>query len=475
MSLSGKDYNVVIIGAGPAGLFAAYELATLANGKLKDKYKVLLLDKGLRASRRLCPLLTPKLHCTFCQPCHITHGLGGAGTFSSGIINLRPDIGGDLHELLQSWDEAQKLVDYVDEVFLKFGAPKDRLFEPDKEKVKEIQKKAAKVGAEFIPIRQRHIGTDKSPEVIENMTRFVENSGIQIRELTEVHEIVRESDGKFLLKTNRGEIRSEIVLAAPGRAGAQWFSEQAKKLGVDMIPAPLDIGVRVEVESFVMDELTSAVWDPKIIMYTKEYDDKVRTFCVNPRGFVVKEVYDDNTIGVNGMTYANVQSPNTNFAFLVTVKLTNPLEDTIEYGKSIARLMTRLGGEKPIIQRLVDLEKGRRSTWDRIAKSSVKPTLKEVTPGDISMGLPYRIVVDILEGLEKLDNLSSGLYSPNTLIYAPEIKYYSMRAVVNKEMETVVNNLFVAGDGVGLSRGINIAAATGILAARGIAHKLGIG
>lgn len=467
-------YDIVIVGAGPAGLFAAYELANLKNSENGKDLKVLLVDKGLRPLKRTCPLLTPKEKCTFCDPCNITYGIGGAGTYSSGIINLRPDIGGELHEILRSWDKAQELVDYVDEVLVKFGAPKDRFFEPNMEKVKDIQRKAAKVGAEFIPIRQRHIGTDKTPLVIENILNYIENSGVKVEELTNVLEIQKKGD-HFLLKTNRKEeIETKTLLVAPGRAGAKWFLEQARNLGVDMVPGPLDIGVRVEVESFVMEELTSAVWDPKVVLYTKKYDDKVRTFCVNPRGYIMKEVYDDGTIGVNGQTFADRKSNNTNFAFLTTIKLSDPLEDTIEYGKSIARLMTRLGGEKPIIQRLIDFEKGRRSTWERINRSTVRPTLRDVTPGDISMGLPYRVVSNLIEGLERLDNIAPGLYSSNTLLYAPEIKYYSMKAVVDSNMETVVDNLFVAGDGVGLSRGINIAAATGILAARGIARKLGI-
>ncbi|AWR99480.1 NAD(P)/FAD-dependent oxidoreductase [Metallosphaera hakonensis] len=465
------QYDTVIIGGGPAGLFAAYEIA---NAIPKDgDYKVLLIDKGVRASRRSCPLLTPKEKCTFCTPCHINYGLGGAGTFSSGIINLRPDIGGELHEILRSWEKAQNLVNYVDSIFVKFGAPKDRLFRPNEERVKEVQRKAAKAGAEFVPIVQRHIGTDKSPMIIEEMTKYVESNGVKISELTEVYQIEKNAD-MFNLKTNKGEIEAKTVLAAPGRSGASWFYGQAKRLGVDMVSGPLDIGVRVEVESFIMEDLTSAVWDPKVIMYTRKYDDKVRTFCVNPGGFIMKEVYDDGTIGVNGETYVDKKSRNTNFAFLATVKLSDPLEDTIEYGKSVARLMTRLGGEKPILQRLIDFEKGRRSTWERISRSTVKPTLKDVTPGDISMGMPYRVVADLVEGLERLDNMASGIYSSNTLLYAPEIKYYSMKAVIDSNMETVVDNLYVAGDGVGLSRGINIAAATGVLAARGILNKLGI-
>ncbi|MEM4025045.1 MAG: NAD(P)/FAD-dependent oxidoreductase, partial [Metallosphaera sp.] len=443
------DYDVAIIGGGPAGLFAAYEMS---NAMQKDgELKVILIDKGVKASRRSCPLLTPKEKCTFCTPCHINYGLGGAGTFSSGIINLRPDIGGELHEIMRSWERAQEMVNYIDEVFVKFGAPKDRLFRPNEERVKEVQRKAAKVGAEFVPIVQRHIGTDKSPLVIENLTNYVEKSGIKISELTEVNQIEKRGTS-FNIKTTKGEIEARTVLVAPGRSGAKWFYDQAKRLGVDMVSGPLDIGVRVEMESFVMEDLTSAVWDPKVIMYTRKYDDKVRTFCVNPGGFIMKEVYDDGTIGVNGETYVDKKSNNTNFAFLATVKLSDPLEDTIEYGKSVARLMTRLGGEKPILQRLIDFEKGRRSTWERISRSTVKPTLKDVTPGDISMGLPYRVVTDLIEGLERLDNMASGIYSSNTLLYAPEIKYYSMRAIVDSNMETVVDNLYAAGDGAGLSR-----------------------
>jgi len=462
--------DVAIIGGGPAGLFAAYEMAISGASR---KYNIVLIDKGVRAIKRTCPLLSPKEKCTFCNPCHITYGIGGAGTYSSGIINLRPDIGGELQEIVRSWDEAQSLINYVDDVLVKFGAPKDRLFEPNMERVLEIQKKAAKVGAEFVPIKQRHIGTDKTPLVIEKMTSFVEREGVKIWELTDVMEIEK-SGNKFSLKTSKGEVEANIVMASPGRAGAKWFFDQAKKLGLDMIPGPLDIGVRVEAEKFVTEELTKAVWDPKVIMYSKKYDDKVRTFCVNPGGFIMKEVYDDGTIGVNGETYADRKSNNTNFAFLTTIKLSDPLEDTIEYGKSIARLMTRLGGERPILQRLIDFEKGRRSTWERIERSTVKPTLRDVTPGDISMGLPYRVISNLIEGLERLDNIAPGIYSSNTLLYAPEIKYYSMKAVVDRNMETVIDNLFAAGDGTGLSRGINVAAATGILAAKGILLKLGV-
>lgn len=247
-------------------------------------------------------------------------------------------------------------------------------------------------------------------------------------------------------------------------------------MGIELMPNPLDVGVRVEVPpKYVMDPVTNLYMDPKIIMYTKSHDDKVRTFCVNPGGgFVVMERYDDGTVGVNGETYVDKRSNNTNFALLTSIRLTDPMEDTIEYGKSIARLATKLGGGRPIIQRLGDLEDGRRSTWDRIRRNVIEPTMKIVTPGDIGMALPHRVLDNLMEFLHRVDNVIPGLASKYTLLYAPEIKYYSMRAVVNRFMETTVDGVFAAGDGAGLSRGgINVAAATGVLAAWGTLMKLG--
>ncbi len=236
----------------------------------------------------------------------------------------------------------------------------------------------------------------------------------------------------------------------------------------------MDIGVRVEVPAYVTEPVTKVVRDPKIILYTRVYDDKVRTFCTNPYGFVVEERYEDGTVGVNGESYIRLRSKNTNFALLVTVKLTDPLEDTIAYGKSIAKLATKLGGGKPIIQRFGDLEAGRRSTWSRIERSTIEPTLRNATPGDIGMAYPYRVVANIVEALKRLDTVMPGIASPQTILYAPEIKYYSVKAVVTRELETTQPNIYVAGDGAGLSRGINVAAATGVIAARSVLRKLGI-
>lgn len=457
------DHDVVIIGAGPAGMFAAYEIAYNSKGKLS----ILVIDQGYDVEQRKCPVQNYKT-CTKCPVCSIMSGVGGAGTLSSGLLNLRPDIGGDLIEFTSDENAAWELVNYVDSIFLKYGAPKE-VYRGDIDEAIELQRRSASVGIKFLPITQRHMGSDGAPKVIRTFKADLERMKVKFLLGTRVKSVERE---KVILEDGV-VIKAKYIVLAPGRVGANWAADLARKLKIPAKHEPIDIGVRVEVPAFVMAPIIEVNRDPKFHIYTETYDDFVRTFCVNHQGYIVKEVYD-GLIGVNGHSMTETISDNSNFAFLVRVALTEPIEDTTAYGRSVVQQATILGGGEPLIQRLGDLRMGRRSTWTRISHSQIKPTLRSATPGDIAMAMPHRIVADIIEGLEKLDEIIPGVASSSTLLYAPEIKFSANKFQVNKNLETPVENLFVAGDGVGLSRGIVGAAANGILAGRGILKKAGI-
>ncbi|MHA1270270.1 MAG: NAD(P)/FAD-dependent oxidoreductase [Candidatus Helarchaeota archaeon] len=452
--------NVVIVGAGAAGLFAAYKLST------SPKLDILILDMGKDTEKRKC-VIPNRLVCAHCKPCNMLSGLGGAGTFSSGQLNLSPIIGGDLVDLAGSDEEAWKLIDIVDRIFVENGAP-DNIYKPDQEKIKDIKLRAGSEGIQFIPIRQRHIGTENAPKVIQNIKSNLENRGVKFRLETKVSEIQEKS----LILEDKEEVYFDFCLLAPGRVGMYWLADQMEKLSIKTKHEPVDIGIRIEVPSYIMEPICSIQRDPKFYIYTHKFDGFVRTFCTNHEGYIVQEVYEDGTIAVNGHSFISKKSNNSNFALLSKVQLTKPLEDTSIYGKSIVKAFTTLGGGKPIVQRLGDLKRGRRSTHERMEKNFVKPTLKNITPGDISMVMPYRILTDLIESIEKLDTIIPGINNDSTLIYAPEIKYSAKRVITNEYLEIKIENIFVAGDGAGITRGIVAAAVSGMIAAKGILNKL---
>jgi Uncharacterized FAD-dependent dehydrogenases len=442
-------------------MFAAYELA--------GKMDVTIVDKGRDITERDCPMKRKRV-CAKCKVCDVMCGVGGAGAFSDGTLNLRPDVGGDLFELTHDEDLAWDLINYVDDVFVKFGAP-EKNRNGNEQEMEELKRKAASVGARFIEISQRHIGSDHAPAVIKGFRDHIAERGVKFLVEREVSDILIKGRRCFGVKLNHGnEIKGDFVILAPGRVGANFIDNLVEKHKIEAEHAPIDVGVRVEVPAIVMNPVTRINKDPKFHIMTKSYDDFVRTFCTNERGFVVKEEYGD-FIGVNGHAMKEKESENTNFAFLDRIQLTLPLENTTRYGISIAKLATTIGGGKPILQRMGDLRRGRRSTQDKIERNRVKPTLKDYVAGDVSMALPHRIVVDLLEGLEILDRIIPGVSADSSLIYAPEIKFYAKRFEVDKNLETSIRNLFVAGDGSGLSRDMVNASATGVLAARGILNR----
>ena len=446
-----KKFDVAIIGAGPAGLFAAWKLST-------SKLKVIVIDQGREALKR-----NPQS-----QPQDTIFGVGGAGTYSDGKLNLTYKIGGEPASLKRSAKEVQALIDSVDETLVKFKIPK-KCSGVNGSELEELKRKANKEGIEFVSGRQKHIGTDNVKHVIDRFYSWLKKRGISFSLETKVEGIKKHKKG-FLLKTARGEIECSYLVCAPGRGKAYWLREELKKLGVHTAYGPIDVGMRIEFPAGIYDSVKEVMYDAKFRLYTSTYDDMVRTFCTNPHGFISVEKFKDFVL-VNGHAERNRKSMNTNLALLVRISLTNPVEDSTEYARSIAKLSYTIGGGKPILQRYKDLKKGRRSNWERIHKSPINPTLTDVTPGDISMAMPMRIVQDIVEAIEKLDRVIPGIASDTTLIYAPEIKFYDTKYEANSFLETNVSNLFVAGDASGFSRGIVYAAVTGIITAEGILEK----
>lgn len=455
-------YDVAIIGAGPAGLFTAYELIT----KNKD-LKIVLLDRGRFAENRVCPMNIGKEKCLNCNPCSILSGYGGAGTFSDGKLNFIPKLGkSDLFKYM-SISKANKLIDDTEAIFNKFNMDA-KVYPTNMEEARKIGEEITKVGANLLLIKQKHLGSDMLPKYIEDFSNYLKSNGIDIMESTDVSDILENKDKTYEIVYNKNKkVTAKKVVVAPGRTGAKWVQELADKYNIPYTSQSIEIGVRVEVRKEILKKITSVIYDPTIFIKTKTYNDEIRTFCTNPGGFVAKENYY-GYICVNGHSLKNIKSDNSNFAFISKVRLTEPVTNTREYGESIAKIANTLGDGKPIIQTLRDLRMGRRSTWKSIDKGFIEPTLKDCVAGDLALVMPHRIIKNILEGLETLDKIIPGVNNGETLLYGPEIKFFSNEIDTDNNMKLKDHNIYFIGDGAGKAGNIVVAAATGLIAARDI-------
>lgn len=443
-----SKYDVIIVGAGPAGLFACYELL-----KSDKKLKISLLDMGNKLSKR--------------KPLEVMSGIGGAGTFSDGKLHFTADLSHEkaFHVLAKA--KYQKVLDYVDTIFTEFGVDSE-YYPKMTPNYDELIRDAVLNDIELVIRKARHVGTDKLKKVMENFERYLEEAGVEIFDRTEVEDlIVRNNKVRGVLTKKKKELLSDIVLLAPGRIRASWLQKLADSYNIKYIYDKVEVGVRVEFPAEIMKKQAETLYETVCRIRTKTYHDIVRTFCSCPNGEVATETYD-GYVCVNGHSNSNHQSKNSNFAFLNEVHLTEPVENSIAYAKSVAEVSSTIGGGKPILQSLEDLKSGRRSTWRRLEKSFVEPSLTDVTPGDIAMALPYRIVKNITDGLETLDKVMPGINSGSTLLYAPEVKFRSSKISTDKNLQTTIKGLYVAGDGAGLSGSITGAAVTGIIFARSL-------
>lgn len=458
-----ERYDVVIVGAGPGGIFAALELAR-AGG-----LKVLLAEKGHALDKRRCP---GRQHgCRDCKVCAIMTGWGGAGAFSDGKLTLSAKVGGWLGDFVGA-EALAGLLEYTDGLWRRFGAP-DATFGPDPDTAARLVRDASLADMLLIPMRIRHLGTDRSPDVLSAMHDHLVSCGIEVRVDTDVSRILAADGHVTGVELAGGEVvRADAVIAAPGREGAEWLAGQAGELGIHVVNNAVDIGVRVETLAPVMEPLTKPLYEAKLIYYSKLFGDQVRTFCMNPYGEVTTESYGD-VITVNGHSYAEKKLPNTNFAVLVSQTFTHPFHEPITYGTYVAQLANLLSDGDVLVQRLGDLRAGRRSTEERLAQSIVQPSLPGATPGDLSFVMPYRHLEDIIEFIDALDRLVPGVAAPHTLLYGVEVKFYSSRLELDPDLMTQIAGLYAVGDGAGVTRGLMQSSASGVLAARAAARDRG--
>jgi uncharacterized FAD-dependent dehydrogenase len=461
--MKSRNYDIVIVGAGPAGVFAALELS-------KQRHlQVAILDKGPDIDQRHCPAREPGGRCHNCQPCAILTGWGGAGAFSDGKLTLSPAVGGYLSEILGR-EPAAQLIEHVDGIYCHYGAP-GPIYGTGSDEIEILEKRAIKSGLRFVSVPIRHIGTERCVDIMRRMRDDLVARGVTVHTRAPVSRILSENGRVSGIETETGDrLNARAVVLAPGREGAAWLRAIGERLHLTQTRNPVDLGVRVELPAVVLEPITQLVYESKFIYTTRAFDDNVRTFCMCPHGEVSTE-YAGDVMTVNGHSFADRKTQNTNFAILVSKRFTRPFKDPITYGKSIARLANLLSGGI-MVQRLGDLKSGRRSTAERLGRSIVAPTLPSATPGDLNLVLPYRYVTDILEMLQAMDEVAPGVASRHTLLYGVEVKFYSNRLKLTDTMETEVEGLYACGDGAGVTRGLVQASASGLIAARAILDRL---
>lgn len=467
-----QNYDVIVIGAGPAGIFTALEMT-----QKKPDSRVLIVDTGRAIKNRTCPARING-QCVHCNPCGIVHGWAGAGAFSDGKLSLSDEVGGQISEYM-GHKRAMEYIQRADDIYLRFGAS-PVVHGRDDRRVEEIAYQASRHNIRLVPCPVRHLGTENAGPVLGAMhDHLVENTNTTFLELTTAQDILVENERVVGVRVQprKGDAfvaAAPYVVAAPGRGGAQWLSETAGKLGLRTKNNEVDIGVRVEVPNAIMDGLTRDLYEAKLVYFSDTYENKVRTFCMNPGGEVSQEHYEGGIAVVNGHSYEDPQkrTGNTNFALLVSTSFTEPFNQPIEYGRYIAQLGNMLTGGPIMVQRLGDLLKGRRTDASRLRKSTTIPTLSTAVPGDLSFVLPARHLTSIIEALRAFDHLAPGLYSQNTLLYGVEVKFYSSKVLVNNNFETAIGGLYTIGDGAGITRGLMQASVTGMAVADDIAGRV---
>ncbi len=472
-----SKYDAIVIGMGPGAIFFAYEMIQ------KDKSKkILLVEQGKRVENRKCPIETIG-KCVKCKPfCDITSGFSGAGAFSDGKLSLYNEedddfyVGGELHKYV-GVEETKRLIDYTDKIYLEFGADPKLEGTEHKKEVNEIKKKAKKEEITLIDIPIRHLGTEKAHELYKKLENYLEENNIDLMFETEVKDlIIEENEAKGIIahnvKTNEEEkIYGKNIVIAVGRKGANWLVNMCNKHKIKTEAGVVDIGVRYELSDEVMKKINEYMYEGKFIGYPGPFKDKVRTFCQNPSGFVSSEVYDEGINLVNGHSYKDKKSTHTNLAILVSHHFNYPFNKPIEYGRNIAKNINELGNGNIVVQRLGDIYRGKRTWNEELENNKIKPTLKSAVAGDITFALGYRTMTDILQFIRCMDKVVEGFANPENLLYAPEIKFYSNKVVIDKSFETSVKGLYSIGDGGGMTRGLMMASASGVQMARNLIKK----